>query len=281
MASDEGPILVPLDGSKNAERAVPHAISFANLHSESLRFVHVADENEVREANLTRASEVFASYVKELLERYRAIARPFTAELLSGSPADILVNLARTSHMVVLASHGRGGFHATFVGSVADKLIRGSPVPVLIAPSVGDPPCGKYERILVALDGSPISEMGLAAARQIAEGTGAHLTLVRAYMTVPYTEMAFVNQLPSRYDVLRETSEDYLEELAGPGEEWTAVQASAPAGIELIAREIGADLVVMTGGGKELGSRITLGSTTDRVMHSLHRPILIVPVVSS
>ncbi len=279
MANDSGPILVPLDGSKNSERALPHALRLAELHEASLRVVHVADEGEVRDSSLTEASDVFANYVGDLMgDAASAIA--YDSELLLGTPAEMIVNAAAEARFIALASHGRSGFHATFVGSVADKVVRASRAPVLFVPSVGDPTRTRYQRIVVAVDGSPEAEGGLAAARDLAARSGGAITLVQAYSVPPAVGFEFgaASYSANVFETLEEASRSYLGQLAQDGETTITVQSSASNAISVAAERTDADLVVMTSHGKGLATRVALGSTTDRVMHSLHRSLLIVPV---
>ena len=278
MANDTSPILVPLDGSKNSERALPHALRLAELHETSLRIIHVSDESEVRDSSLTEASEVFTNYVRELVDG--AGPAGYESELLLGDPAEMIVQAAADASIVALASHGRSGFHATFIGSVADKVVRASPAPVLFIPSVGDPTRPRYQRIVVAVDGSPEAEVGLATARDLAALSGGALTLVQAYNVPPAVgfEFAAASYSANVFDTLHEATESYLSHIAREGEETITVQSSASSAITVAAERVDAHLVVMTSHGKGLTARVALGSTTDRVMHSLHRTLLIVPV---
>ena len=69
----------------------------------------------------------------------------------------------------------------------------------------------------------------------------------------------------------------YLAGLASPGEETIVEWGDAATAILADSQLVNADLVVMTASGKGLAKRLALGSTTDRVMHALHRPLIIIP----
>ena len=84
--------------------------------------------------------------------------------------ASALAAHARASHaqLVVLTTHGRGGFERAWLGSVADEMSRVSPVPILLVrPEPAKAP-GRFRRILVPLDGSPLAEAILDHAIRIA-----------------------------------------------------------------------------------------------------------------
>jgi nucleotide-binding universal stress UspA family protein len=76
---------------------------------------------------------------------------------------------------------------------------------------------------------------------------------------------------------LRAAAEEYLTQIAAPSEKALVEQGFPAAVIADAATRLDAGLVVVASSGKGLAARIALGSTTDRLMHSLHRPLLIVP----
>src|ERR1035437_9239212 len=149
MSSNDstGPIVVPLDGSKNAENALPYAALLAKLHRATVDFVHVVDHEGVSgEVELAHARETFTTYAGPLanewdIAKYRAIVS-------QGSPAATILEAASGASFIVIASHGYGGFHAMFIGSVADKVVRGATVPVLLVPGVGAPLVPDARRIV-------------------------------------------------------------------------------------------------------------------------------------
>jgi nucleotide-binding universal stress UspA family protein len=129
---------------------------------------------------------------------------------------------------------------------------------------------------VVALDGSKAAEAGLAMARELAATLESRLVLVQAY-TIPPPGVDFVSYPSDLSTLLRESSEKYLAETARAGEE---VACSLGPAVDIIAGEadrVDAGLVVMTSHGKGLVQRISLGSTTDRTIHRVKRPILVVP----
>ncbi len=162
------------------------------------------------------------------------------------------------------------------MGSVADKVVRGATIPVLVVPAVGRW-VNLPKTILVPLDGSEASEGALALARTIGQALGATLVLLRAVDLYPMPVMEFGYWPVDLPQELEKTATGYLATLKAPGERVLAVPGEASIVIARVAAEVDADLVIMSASGKGLASRLVLGSTTDRVLHSLHRPLLIVP----
>ena len=102
MPADLSTIIVPLDGSKNAEHAIPGAITLAKAYSASLEFVHVLDEDDERGApDASRASELFKAYATGLT----APSDAHETVILHGNPARAILDYANDALAIVLATH--------------------------------------------------------------------------------------------------------------------------------------------------------------------------------
>ena len=145
-----GRILVPLDGSELAERALPQAEELARLSGAPIRIVRIVDVGKlathgslafgVAPAALQRALDNEEGFAREYVER---IAREVTARGVAASSeyrygvADReIVNLTQPDDLIVMATHGRGGVSRWFMGSVAEEVARRSPVPVMLVRSI-------------------------------------------------------------------------------------------------------------------------------------------------
>lgn len=278
MTDNTGAIVVPLDGSALAEAALPVAAWLSTATGAAVRFVHVIDDERLADTpqELTLAKDRFGTYSRGLADR-AGIAKS-TSEVLVGDAADELLGAAEGARFVVIASHGRGGFRATLIGSVADKVVRGSTVPVFLVPGVesaGAP--AKEKPFVVGLDGSPQAERGLALARELAAATGARLALVRAFTLPPPVGIEFSAYSPDLITSLQDAATDYMRGIAKPGESERVVQGDAATAVVETVKELDAGLVVLTSAGKGLAKRLAFGSVTDRVMHAIDRTLLVIP----
>lgn len=272
-----GPICVPLDGSAASEAAVRPALALASLYGQPVHFVHVVDvENGADGSSPVEYEGRFQDYLEQLLEKSGTGDVAHTSQLAVGSPAPTILGLAGDAALIVMATHGRGGFHATFIGSVTDKVVRTSKLPVLTVP-VNEPFDLRSGPVLVGLDGSETAEQSLDPARDLAQKLGTEIVLLRAFTMVPSTGTEFIMYEYNAVETLKQAAEEYLAKAARPGEKTMTAMMSPSVAIEQAADQIKAGVIVLTTRGRGLAGRLTLGSVTDRVVHSVRRPILVFP----
>ena len=148
-------ILVPLDGSKLAECALPHAEELAKgCDAEKVILVSVTEriqgyrafEDPSQPLGQKLAPEAVGKKENQAQRYLDKIARAMKAkgikvgtEVLLGDPAEEIVIYAKHPgcDVIVMASHGRSGLSRWTHGSVADRVLRGTPVPVLMVRAPG------------------------------------------------------------------------------------------------------------------------------------------------
>jgi nucleotide-binding universal stress UspA family protein len=276
--ADEKPIVVPLDGSSAAEHALPVATELAAAFGVGIRFVHAVDPDRApSRTDFERAQAVFNTYAQNLAARHGLPAGSVRCEVRPGAAARVVLEAASTARFIVISSHGRGGFQATVIGSVADKVVRSAPVPTIMVPALADPPRLHGKPMLIALDGSQEAERALEFGRDLAKKVGATVVLLRAYTIPPMTAVEFSYYPPGVLSSFEDSARAYLREVARPGEETVVAQGSPAAVIVEAAERLDAGLVAMASSGKGLASRLALGSVTERVMHTLRRSLLVLP----
>lgn len=141
-------ILVPLDGSPLSERALPLAISLAQKYGGKIILLRVLDIpvptppashpevtiGWVREAR-REAHEEAKSYLDARQREVHRQGIKVRALMRDRSPAEDILDVAASEKvdLIVMSAHGRGGLARWTFGSVADKVARHSPCPVLVA----------------------------------------------------------------------------------------------------------------------------------------------------
>jgi nucleotide-binding universal stress UspA family protein len=134
-------ILVPTDGSAGVERAIEQAARLAAVHGAEVHSIYVLNTANFAslpmETSWEGVSDMFREDGEEALERVRNIVRgydvPVRTHLIEGSPSREIVDFAveEGCDLIVMGTHGRGGIDRLLLGSVAERVVRGSPVPVL------------------------------------------------------------------------------------------------------------------------------------------------------
>jgi nucleotide-binding universal stress UspA family protein len=131
-------ILLPTDGSEGAARARDHAVELAGDQGATLHVLHVVDvvspARSLRELLTERMTERGRELVESVAERGRERGVSVETAVVEGDPADRIVEYVASEgiDLVVMPTHGRPELAKTIVGSVTDRVIRTSPVPVVV-----------------------------------------------------------------------------------------------------------------------------------------------------
>lgn len=135
-------ILVPMDGSEQSEEALRYAIE-ENPEAD-LTVVHaygIDDTSAARGAVITLDDQALAAareHAEEVFERAREVADEagYDGELETiaeqGDPEKVITDHAAEMDVVYIGSHGREGAATVLLGSVTEKVVRRSPVPVMV-----------------------------------------------------------------------------------------------------------------------------------------------------
>lgn len=303
-------ILVPLDGSELAEQALPLAIALARASDAQLHLVHVfvpyaarADmpgatmDNRELERKLEEQSTEYLRSVTERVSkelpdhvhadpvRTRPIRSPYSESV---AVVDRLRRAVAKLHpdLMVLATHARGGLGRSWLGSVADALIRRVNVPTLLVhPREGVPaPASTFSHIVVPLDGSELAEESVPIAARLAALGGARITLLRVVVPQlvvgrPSFVLQFnVEQLERYQAESRRYVDSVAERFRGaiPSIESAVILAeSPPRAILEWSEQNGADLIAMSTHGRSGFRRFMLGSVADKIVRAAQVPVLL------
>lgn len=140
-------ILVPTDGSAGVERAIQHAVDLAVEHGAEVHAVYVINSGAYVGTPMEIAGQGVDTMLREeatdAVEGVAAVCDdyevPVETTVLKGSPNREIIRYAESEDcdLIVMGTHGRGGIDRLLLGSVAEKVVRGSKVPVLTV-RVGD-----------------------------------------------------------------------------------------------------------------------------------------------
>jgi nucleotide-binding universal stress UspA family protein len=291
-------ILVPLDGSALAERALSPgrqlAAAFAahrGGQAAPLVLVRIVPERAPEERALQAAeTEAAERYLCMVADRLRERGDSVLVEAVASAAADGI--LAQTTlwraELVVMATHGRGGLGRWLHGSVADAVVRGARVPVLLVPARGEAPATlEGDAVVVPVDGSPFAEAALARAAELGRALEVPLAIVHALFWEP-TPVAGLAPSLETLEEFEADSRAYVEGLvatvrrAGVEARGDVVVGPAARTILEYAEERNAAAVVMATHGRSalnrLGDALLRGEgsvATDVLTHT-KRPLLLV-----
>ncbi len=293
-------ILVPLDTSELAEQALLTAAAIAQASSAELwlALVHpMAPVAGYPDApwNAARTS-MKGGYVDD---KAREIEQQFgvrvVTKLLRGDVTKELAELVQAQHidLIVMTTHGRTGLSRSWMGSVADSIMRSVDIPVLMLRECkpGSEHWQKpqaFSRVLIPLDGSLRAERIIDSAVTVA-GSNASFVLARAVAPVPsvpaYADPYAITTStvdPAATDCMVTEAADYVGRvatmLADRGvtsvEQATTVSDHAGSMLLEVARAHGVDLIALGSHGRG-ASRFIFGSVADSILGDSMLPILV------
>lgn len=316
-------LLVPLDGSDQAEQALPLASRIARHSRSTLQLLHVINPpNDLRmfvpelialspDDTIEPDFRDATAYLEHLVETSELIDIKQSCRVVSGIPASRILDVVQEQQvdLIVMQSHGYTGAKRWMMGSVAQKVARHSPIPVLIVRANGYIPSGPYPdptrplrsvKALVALDGSPRAEAALIPTVHLLEALAApaqgllHLIQVISLPSPGYGEYDQDRASSPSYKKEVDEAENYLSTLAdhlkgtlAPDIKvmitWSVIGASDVAETLMCVAEEGEkpasdgyDFIAIATHGRSGLARWALGSVTERILGATKLPLFIV-----
>jgi nucleotide-binding universal stress UspA family protein len=298
-------IVLPLDGSPTAERALPYAVTLAGLFGVPLHLVRVTDPLHPG-SPLANLLAFDALSLEVWLEGERVAARDYlseqerelrdrniqvTAEHLEGPTTEALLAATQPGDLLVMATHGRGGPARWFLGSTAEAVIRRSAVPVFVVRADESTPAElTLRRIVVPFDGSARAEEALPMARNLARRLGVPVHLVTV-IDVPGTmvlDIAVAAMTAERLEenliqLFTDAEQDIAracDQLGDTGTEITSDVLHGEPGLVIPNATQPGDLIVMTTHGRSGPTRWLLGSVAEAVVRRSPVPVLLMRIAA-
>lgn len=188
-----GSVVVGVDGSEHSTRAVRWAAEQAHLQRRPLTVVSAVgpshqptrhtsqhDRSTLFETRLQVARDLAGDGVDLARELHPDIEAH--AEALAGDAREILVELSRDAHVLVLGSRGRGAIKSLLLGSVSAAVVNAARCPVVVCRPPTDR--NRVQGILVAADGTPESLPVIEFAFELASARGLPLTVLHCFWDV-------------------------------------------------------------------------------------------------
>jgi len=291
-------MLVPLDGSETAEKVLPYSRYLAGKFKIPVRLLAVIDMTEMA----TQIAEDRALVIDTMIEDGARRSENYLGEIAKtflGCEVTWTVGIGRADRIIIekgesdrrtlitMATHGRSGLNRYLMGSVAEKVLRGTTNPLLLvrvtqeAKSVGE---ATLNNIIVPLDGSKLAESVIPMAVALANTLELEVVLFRAYH-------AAFNPTANDSVVIagvREEADKYLENAAREVKRlgvskvrYVTKEGMASDEIIALGRETADTLIAMCSHGRTGMERWALGSWTlpsftETVVRHANEPVLMV-----
>lgn len=291
-------VLYPTDLSEASSHAARYAATIARWYRAKLTVLHVVPDIEgaglpTDWVHLTGPMAYPPPPADVEADMRQAVGDDIPADLapefvtLVASPTRAIVDhaVSAAADLIVMGTHGRSGFSRLVSGSVAEKVLRKAPCPVLTipphAPAPGDQAI--FKRILCPIDFSPASQQGLGFALDLARQSNGKVTLLSVVEWL--SESGLGPEAPaSANDFVQHLMNDAAQRLHGlvadESRTWCDIEEVVVSGrahreILRVAAEQQSDLIVMGAHGRGLGLAF-LGSTSPSVVRSAECPVLVV-----
>lgn len=283
-------VLVPVDGSELSDRVLEQlrpVLLREDVELLLLRVVSpVAGESERASQERFDAATAHVERLRAGLEARGVSAR---ARVVRGDPAAVILEqvAAEAPSLVAMSTHGRSGPARWVRGSVAERVLRACPAPLLLAntAAIDRGAAGPWTRVLVPLDGSSEAEAVLPLAVELARLHGGEVELFRVGWFAPaamdYAVPAPI--YPASLDELLAGLEPARARaaLAGVRVSKRAVHGLPAEAILAEAERVPGTLVAMTTHGRSGVDRWVLGSVAENVLRACTTPVLLSRVAAS
>ena len=293
-------ILCPVDFSRFSHHALEQAVALARefcgeviaLHASAVApvtaFVPIGAPLVPEPARLPHGErQAIVRQLHDFAGDIDAAGVKLQASLIEKEPVAAIVDTALTwpADLIVMGTHGRTGFERLLLGSVAERILRKAPCPVLTVPPrvFGPKQSLTFSRILCAIDFSPASLRALEYAASLAaiggpdlhvlnvvelfaEGGGLRDELV---LDTPDFRAELIRHAQAR---LRGAVSDWIRELCPVSESVTMGKAYRE--ILRVAADEQADVIVLGVQGRTAADLFLFGSTTQHVVRQAECPVL-------
>ncbi|MDY6764551.1 MAG: universal stress protein [Halobacteria archaeon] len=284
-------ILIPTDGSKGAEGGVEHGLRIARRYDATVHTLFVVEPvyptadfedfttnwNTIKEAFRDQGERV----TEEVADRVDEHGLKAVTSVQEGSPHGVILDYADENDidLIAMGTHGRTGLRRYLMGSVTERVIRSSEVPVLAAKAPKeDDRKGDYNNVLIPTDGSRGVERAIEHGLNIADEFDANLHA----LYVIDTDIVNWSTLLDTFSEEGEVATKEIEKRAASfnmGTTTEVVEGTPHEEILDYIKKKNIDLVVMGTHGRSGLDRLFIGSVTSKVVRSSEVPVLTVRMV--
>ena len=287
-------ILIPLDGSKTAEKVLPYARFLSGQLKLPVELLAVVDIAEMATHIFADGARYLDTMIEDSVRNSEHYLRGIACTFPSGTKRTVEKGKVERAAkdkttLVTMATHGRSGMNRWLLGSVTEKVLRGATNPLLLIRATEEAKTdgeATVKSVVVPLDGSELAESVLPAVADLAKKLSLEVVLLRAY-NIPYNAYASAEGYAAiDYEDLlasmREEAVSYLEKKVETVkklgiEKFSYVAKEGFAADEIISlpRKSPDNLIAMCTHGRSGVKRWMLGSVTETVVRHSADPVLV------
>ena len=274
-------ILVPTDGSDEAAVAVDHGIELATRFNAAVHVLHVVDVRKMETAPdsddaRVRGQELVGAIAEEAQDQELSV----TTAVLRGTPSERILQYASKEDLdlITMGTHGRTGVQRYLLGSVAEKVVRLSDIPVLtVRLSTERPQYFPYKNVLVPTDGSRGARGATDWAITVADAYGG---TIHALSVTESAALGFDVRSSIQLEQMQGAAEDAVTAVVGAahdaGLDATSTVSQGTPYKEILAYidEHDIDIVVMGTHGRGDLDRYLLGSVAEKTVRTSPVPVM-------
>ena len=290
-------MLVPLDGSEAAEKVLPYARGLARSLKISVELLAVIEISRYASSEKARFLDALMDvairrnqeYLQRVATTFQGASAEWTVE--AGVPEEVIITKAAQNKgtLITMATHGRSGINRWLLGSIAEKVLRGTNNPVLLVRANEETKVegeSTPNSIIVPLDGSELAECILSAVVELARTIKLKVILLRSYSVKKHFIYGYENYIRA-LDTLEAESKNavltYLDskmqQLKSDGlVDVLSVVAEGDAAEAIIELAKGSpnSLIAMCSHGRSGVTRWVLGSVTEKAVRHSGNPVLVI-----
>ena len=279
-------ILWATDFSDEAQESLLYAYAFAKAFKASIVALHVIPDFSaalydaayvIRGELVKKVAAVKKDAEQKLKTLQEAKGITFKSIVKEGTAAKVIIDVAEKEgvDLIVIGRRGMSAIEKLFIGSVANQVLRNSPVPILLTKKKTGVP--RFKKIIVPTDFSEREEVERDFAWEIAKGFGAEMTLLHVLELHDYefSPRVLDDMMDSLLKRLKQRKKREKTEIKIREEVYRAIDAAI--GIVDYAETHSYDLIVISTCVQGKLERFFLGSTTEKVISYTHIPIFAIP----
>jgi nucleotide-binding universal stress UspA family protein len=278
--------LIPIVPEPCSENAARMGLEFAKAMKARVTFAYVMSKMDTT----TYGHGVLKTWSNHALE-YGVLSDEMLIGGMDGHIGDVIVKetLQKDYDLIVMGTHARSGLNRLLMGSVTERVVRTTKIPVLV--SRAENTIGKFQRILVPIDTEPNSQLALLEAKKLALELQAKLHIVHVIPAVPvplgdpvgaFTAFDYAGLAKSFEEAGQKAVNDAMEASKELQPTRTLLFANTERIENLLvqsAKDAHADLIVMSTHARSGFDRLLLGSVAEGVVHRSSVPVLLLRAI--